>query len=330
MKAVLLNGFGNADVLQVGEADDPAVGEGRVRIKVMATSVNRPDIIQREGNYPPPKGESEILGLEVAGVVDQVGAGVTGVEPGQRVMTLVGGGGYAEYAVAHARHLIPIPDAMSFEEAACVCETYITAYLNLFLIGGLRDGDTALVHGGGGGVNTAAIQLIKTLTPDVRLAVTASTGKVDRVKELGADLVIDYKNQDFAEEIRTYTGKRGADVILDHIGAAYLSANMKSLAVGGRLVVIGVLGGAKAELNLALMMVKRQQIIGSVLRSRSVQEKADIVARFTDVVLPLLAERRIVPLIHKIYRLEEAAEAHRAMEAGDHFGKIVLAVQGSR
>ncbi|MEJ2346116.1 MAG: NAD(P)H-quinone oxidoreductase [Gammaproteobacteria bacterium] len=330
MKAVLLNGFGDADVLKVGEADDPAAREGQVRIKVMATSVNRPDIIQREGNYPPPKGESEILGLEVAGVVDQVGAGVTGVEPGQRVMTLVGGGGYAEFAVAHAGHLIPIPDEMSFEEAACVCETYITAYLNLFLIGGLRNGDTALVHGGGGGVNTAAIQLIKTLTPDVRLAVTASTGKVDRVKELGADLVIDYRNQDFAEEIRTYTGKRGADVILDHIGAAYLAANMKSLAVGGRLVVIGVLGGAKGELNLALMMVKRQQIIGSVLRSRPVQEKADIVARFTEAVLPLLAERRIVPLIHKIYRLEEAAEAHRAMEAGTHFGKIVLAMGDSR
>jgi len=330
MKAVLLNGFGNADVLQVGEVDDPAAGEGQVRIKVMATSVNRPDIIQREGNYPPPKGESEILGLEVAGVVDQVGANVADVEPGQRVMTLVGGGGYAEFAVAHASHLIPIPETMSFEEAACVCETYITAYLNLFLLGGLRNGDTALVHGGGGGVNTAAVQLVKTLTPDVRLAVTASTGKVDRVKELGADLVIDYKNQDFAEEIRTYTGKRGADVILDHIGAAYLSANMKSLAVGGRLVIIGVLGGAKGELNLALMMVKRQQILGSVLRSRPVQEKGDIVARFTEAVLPLLAERRIVPLIHKIYRLEDAAEAHRAMEAGAHFGKIVLAVRDSR
>lgn len=326
MKAVLLNGFGGREVLGLGEVPEPAAGVGQVRIKVMATSVNRPDIIQRQGNYPAPKGDSEILGLEVAGTVDQVGAQAGDWKIGDRVMALVGGGGYAQFAVAHAGHVMPIPEALSFEEAACICETYITAYLNLFMLGGLREKQTVLLHGGGGGVNTAAIQLVRALTPDVRIAVTASAGKLERVKQLGAEIVIDYRAQDFAEEIKKYTDKQGADVILDHIGADYLSANMKALAVGGRLVIIGVLGGAKAELNLALMMVKRQQIIGSVLRSRPLQEKAAIIARFAEQVLPLLAARTVVPLIYKVYPLQAVAEAHQAMEESAHFGKIVLAV----
>jgi NADPH:quinone reductase-like Zn-dependent oxidoreductase len=239
-------------------------------------------------------------------------------------MSLVGGGGYAEFAVAHADHLIPIPKSMSFEEAACVCETYITAYLNLFRIGGLADGDGVLLHGGGGGVNTAAIQLCRALTPSAWVVVTASAGKIDRVKDLGADLVVDYRSEDFAEEISTRTEGKGVQVILDHVGAAYLSANLRSLAVGGRLLIIGVTGGIKAELNLARMMVKRQQIIGSVLRSRPIAEKAAIVSAFTADVLPLLAEREVVPLIHKIYGLDQVDRAHLDMEASAHFGKIVL------
>ncbi len=326
MKAVLLNGFGGREVLGLGEVPEPAAGVGQVRIKVIATSVNRPDIIQRQGNYPAPKGDSEILGLEVAGTVDHVGAQAGDWKIGDRVMALVGGGGYAQFAVAHAGHVMPIPEALSFEEAACICETYITAYLNLFMLGGLREKQTVLLHGGGGGVNTAAIQLVRALTPDVRIAVTASAGKVERVKQLGAEFVIDYRAQNFAEEIKQRTDNKGADVILDHIGADYLSANMKALAVGGRLVIIGVLGGAKAELNLALMMVKRQQIIGSVLRSRSVAEKAAIIARFAEQVLPLLADRSVVPLIHQVYPLAAVADAHQAMEESAHFGKIVLAV----
>ncbi|MCP3867101.1 MAG: NAD(P)H-quinone oxidoreductase [Gammaproteobacteria bacterium] len=324
MRAILISEFGGAEVLQIGEAEQPAPGAGQVLIKVSATSVNRPDIVQREGNYPPPRGDSEILGLEVAGTIESLGPDVTGWSVGDRVMTLVGGGGYAEYAVAYGDHLIPIPQAMSFEEAACVCETYITAYLNTFMIGGLTDGDTVLLHGGGGGVNTAAVQLCKTLTPAARIIVTASPGKVQRVAALGVDHVIDYKAGDFAESVREFTGKRGVQVILDHIGAAYLAANMKSLAVGGRLVIIGVTSGIKAELNMALMMVKRQQIIGSVLRSRPVPEKAAIVNQFTCAVLPLLEKRKIVPLVHKVYPLEEAALAHRELESSAHFGKIVL------
>jgi putative PIG3 family NAD(P)H quinone oxidoreductase len=326
MRAVLIEEFGGADVLRIGVAERPAPEAGQVLVKVAATSVNRPDIVQRQGNYPPPKGDSEILGLEVAGTIEALGPRASGWSPGDRVMTLVGGGGYAEYAVAYADHLIPVPETMSFEEAACVCETYITAYLNVFLIGGLSDGDTVLLHGGGGGVNTAAIQLCKTLMPNARVIVTASPGKLERVKALGADLVIDYRSRDFAEEIKAYTDKKGVQVILDHIGASYLASNMKSLAVSGRLVVIGVTSGIKAELNLALMMVKRQQIIGSVLRSRPVPEKAAIVSEFSEQVLPLLAERKIVPVVYKVYGLDEAAQAHRDMEASAHFGKIVLSL----
>lgn len=330
MKAILISEFGGAEVLQIGDADRPAPREGQVLVEVAATSVNGPDLVQREGRYPPPKGDSEILGLEVAGTIVELGPGVSGWSLGDRVMSLVGGGGYAEYAAAYADHLIPIPDSMRFEEAACVCETYITAYLNVFTLGGLVDGHSVLLHGGGGGVNTAAIQLCKALTPNAKVIVTASPGKIERVQDLGADLVIDYRSQEFAEEVASFTGKKGVEVILDHIGAAYLAANMKSLAVYGRLVIIGVNSGIKAELNLALMMVKRQQVIGSVLRPRPVPEKAAIVAEFTEKVLPLLADRRIVPLIHKVYGLADVAQAHRDMEARAHFGKIVLAVKTPR
>lgn len=326
MKAVLISEFGGADVLRIGEAGRPTPGKGQVLVEVAATSVNRPDIVQREGKYPPPKGDSEILGLEVAGTVRELGPGVNGWSVGDRVMGLVGGGGYAEYAVAYGDHLMRIPESMGFEEAACICEAYITAYLNVFMIGGLEDGDNVLLHGGGGGVNTAAVQLCKALRPDAKVLVTASPGKIERVAALGADLVIDYQSQEFAAEVRRVTDGAGVQVILDHIGAAYLASNMQSLAVGGRLVVIGVTGGVKAELNLALMMVKRQRIIGSVLRSRPVGKKAAVIAEFSRQVLPLLAERKLAPLIHKVYRLEEVAQAHRDMETSVHFGKIVLAL----
>lgn len=326
MKAVLISEFGVAEVLRIGETERPTPGKGQVLVEVAATSVNRPDIVQREGKYPPPKGDSEVLGLEVAGTVRELGAGVDRCSIGDRVMSLVGGGGYAEYAVAYADHLMRIPDSMSFEEAACICEAYITAYLNVFMIGGLEDGDGVLLHGGGGGVNTAAVQLCRALTPAAKVLVTASSGKLERVAALGADLVIDYRSQDFSEEVKRITDGQGVQVILDHIGAAYLASNLKSLAVGGRLVIIGVTSGIKAELNLGLMMVKRQQVIGSVLRSRPVPEKVAITAEFSHRVLPLLAERKVVPLIHKVYRLDEVAQAHREMEASAHFGKIVLSL----
>ncbi len=330
MKAVLLDGFGGTGVLRIGEVERPSPAQGQVRIKVMTTSVNRPDIVQRQGNYRQPPGESEILGVEVAGTIDALGSGVSGCKVGDRVMCLVAGGGYAEYVLAYANHLIPIPQSMSLEEAACVCETYITAFLNIFLIGNFANGESALLHGGGGGVNTAAVQLCKTLTPASKVFVTASPGKVERVKQLGADFVIDYTSQDFAQEVKRFTDGKGVDLILDHLGAKYLASNMAALAIEGRLLLIGVMGGSKAELNLALMMVKRQRIIGSVLRSRSVEQKGQITAAFIKTVLPKLADRTIVPLIHAVLPLEQVAQAHAMMESSEHFGKIVLRVATSK
>lgn len=328
MKAVLLNGFGGVEMLKLGEAETPEPGPGQVRIKVMATSVNRPDIIQRQGNYPPPKGESEILGLEVAGVIDEIGPDVSGWKVGERVFSLVAGGGYAEYAIAYASHLMRMPAGMNYEQAACICETYITAFLNIFMLAALRDGETVLLHGGGGGVNTAGIQLCRALTPDAKIAVTASPKKLERVRQLGAQLAIHYQEQDFAEEIKTFTQGKGADVILDHLGGKYLAPNMKALAVEGRLIIIGVMGGAKAELNLALMMVKRQHIIGSLLRSRPVAEKGRITAEFAKTVLPRFADQTLAPRIHTVLPLDDVAKAHAMMEASEHFGKIVLRVTG--
>jgi NADPH2:quinone reductase len=327
MKAILIDSFGGPEVMKFGEADKPAPKSGEVLVRVHASSVNRPDLVQREGKYPPPPGDSEILGLEVAGVIEALGPGVSGWQVGDRVMTLVGGGGYAEYAVAYAIHLMPIPESMSFEEAACVCESYITAFLNLFMVAGLQDGETVLLHGGGGGVNTAAVQLCKALVPKSKLIVTVAPEKLARVAALGVDLVIDFRaNPDFSEIVKEFTGKKGVDVILDHVGAKYLAPNMSSLAYKGRLVVIGVISGIKAELNLAVMMVKRQQIVGSVIRSRPVAEKGEIVAEFTRRALPRFADRTIAPIIEKVFPLAQAADAHRMMEADKHFGKIVLKV----
>ncbi|MDE0280957.1 MAG: NAD(P)H-quinone oxidoreductase [Gammaproteobacteria bacterium] len=324
MKAILLDGFGGPECMHYGEARMPEPGANQVLIRVAATSVNRPDIIQRQGNYNPPQGESEILGLEVAGTVDAVGEDVTDWKRGDRVMALIGGGGYAEFAVAHAGHLMTIPENMTFAQAACVCETYITAFLNLFRLGRLKDGESALLHGGGGGVNTAAIQLCRQLAPESPLFVTASSGKVDSVRELGAQHVIDYRHSAFDEEIAEITGGRGVDVILDHVGAEYLQKNLKSLAVYGRLVIIGVTSGPRGEVNLALMMVKRQQITGSVLRPRSIAQKAEIIRDFRDRVLGLFASGAIAPLVSHEFPLQEAASAHRLMETSGHFGKIVL------
>ncbi len=326
MKAILLKSFGGPEMMEWGDAELPVPGERQILIRVAATSVNRPDVIQRQGHYPPPEGDSPILGLEVAGTVEATGAGVTRWKIGDRVMALIGGGGYAEFATAHADHAMAIPENMDFVQAACICETYLTAYLNIFMIGGLGNNQSVLLHGGGGGVNTAAIQLCRALTPDTDIIVTASTGKVERVKKLGAHCVIDYQTESFADKIRERTGKRGVDVILDHIGGPYLAANMKSLGLGGTLMLIGVLGGIQAEINLALMMVKRQRIIGSVLRSRPIAEKAAIIDQFANTVLPMMAEEKITPLVSDIYPLQRAAEAHRAMEASSHFGKIVLLV----
>jgi len=324
MKAITLSGFGGPEMMQYSDIETPTPGAGQILIRVHATSVNRPDVIQRQGNYPPPPGDSEVLGLEVAGVVESTGAGCERFRAGDRVVALVGGGGYAEYALALENHSMALAESISFEQAACICETYITAWLNLFLLGELQDKKTVLIHGGGGGVATSAIQLCRALTPATEILVTASTGKLERVSAQGAHHVIDYREQSFADEVRRITDKRGVDVILDHIGAKYLDSNMKSLALAGTLMLIGVMGGIKAELNLATMMVKRQRIIGSVLRSRPIAEKASIIAKFEAAVMPLIAAGDVSPLVDATFPLAQAAAAHTMMEQGGHFGKIVL------
>lgn len=326
MRAVVLDGFGPAEVLRVVEVEAPVPTPDQVLIRVHATSVNRPDIVQRQGHYPPPPGESEIPGLECAGTIESLGSEVDALAVGDRVFALLGGGGYAGLAVADAGQVLPIPDGMSFAEAACIAETYITAWLNLFGNAALRNGETALLHGGGGGVNTAAIQLVRQLRPDSTIIVTASTGKVDRVRALGADHVIDYRAGDFAAEVLSLTGNAGADVILDHIGAAYFEKNLAALAIGGRLVIIGIMQGSEATISLGRLMVRRQRIIGSVLRPRPAAEKQEIVRSFGDSVIPLFASRRIVPVIDRVLPLEDVVAAHRLMESSAHFGKIVLAV----
>lgn len=326
MRAVVLDSFGAANVMRLEEIDAPSPSAGQVLIRVAATSVNRPDIVQRQGYYPPPKGESEILGLECAGTVAEVGAGVESPAVGDRVFALIGGGGYAELAVADAAHTLRIPAGMNFEQAACIAETYITAYLNLFRQAGLRDGESVLLHGGGGGVNTAAIQLVDALSPSSQILVTASEHKLKRVEGLGADLAIDYGRSDFAAEARRFTGGAGVDVILDHIGADYLAKNLEALATNGRLVIIGVMQGSEAKISLGRLMVKRQSVIGSVLRLRPRDEKAAIIADFGATVMPLFERGRIAPLIDCLMPLDRVAEAHQRMEASEHFGKIVLVI----
>jgi putative PIG3 family NAD(P)H quinone oxidoreductase len=275
--------------------------------------------------YPPPPGASEILGLECAGEVAEVGEGVSGWSPGDRAMALLSGGGYAEEVVVHAGSAMPVPERLSLEQAAALPEVFLTVFLNVFQLGALPEGGAVLVHGGGSGIGTAAIQLVK--AAGGRIAVTAgSEAKCQRCLELGADLAVNYRSGDFPQEVKAWTSGRGVDVVLDHIGAPYLEGNLKSLALGGRLVLIGLMGGAKAEINLGALLVRRQQVIGSTLRARPVEEKAAIVTGFLERFGKDLADGRIAPVVDAVLPLAEVADAHRRMQASDHFGKLVLSL----
>jgi putative PIG3 family NAD(P)H quinone oxidoreductase len=325
MRAILIDEPGDETVLRVGETEPPKLGAGELRIRVAATAVNRADLLQRQGLYPPPAGASPILGLECAGTVAEVGAGVAEWKPGDRVMALLPGGGYAEEVVVHAGSVLPVPERLSLEAAAAVPEVFLTAYLNLFELGALPPSGRALVHGGGSGVGTAAIQLVKAVGG--RIFVTAgSDAKCAQCRELGADVAIHYRNESFAEKVKEASGGRGVDVVLDSIGAAYLEGNLASLAIGGRLVLIGLMAGAKTEINLASLLTRRLSVIGSTLRTRSVEEKAAITAAFQRRFGADLASGRIRPVVDRVLPLAQAPEAHRAMKASEHFGKIVLRV----
>jgi NADPH2:quinone reductase len=329
MRAVVMEGFGGPEVLRIGAAPRPSAGPGQVLIRVAATSVNRADTQQRTGNYPPPPGESEILGLEVAGVIEALGEGVSGLKIGDRVMTLVGGGGYAEYAAAPASTLLPVPKNLDLVAAAAIAEVWITAWLNVFMEAGLQRGETLLVHGGASGVGTAAIQLAKALGPSPVIVTVGSEDKAAACTALGADHAILYKHEDFSGRVLEITEKRGANVILDHIGAAYLEPNLACLALYGRLVIIGLLGGPKAELNIGRLMVKRQRVIGSVLRARPVEEKARITAAFRAAVLGRFETGELRPVIHEVLPLEQARRAHELMAANANTGKLILQVDPS-
>ncbi|HET7434564.1 MAG TPA: NAD(P)H-quinone oxidoreductase [Thermoanaerobaculia bacterium] len=320
MRAILLPTPGDESHMQLGDTASPPLGPDDLRIAVRATSVNRADLLQRQGQYPPPAGASEILGLECAGVVAEVGANVRGWAVGDRVMALLAGGGYASEVVVHAGSAMRVPEALSDEEAAAIPEVYLTAFLNIFLLARAQRGETVLIHGGGSGVGTAATTLCK--LAGMRVIVTAgSAEKCARCIEHGADVAINYREEDFVEKAR------GANVILDHIGAPYLARDLEAVAVDGRIVIIGSMGGQRStEIDVGKLLMKRVQLIGSTLRSRRVEEKAKIVRAFVERFGDDLAAGRIHPVIHSVLPLERVADAHRLMVASEHFGKIVLRV----
>jgi putative PIG3 family NAD(P)H quinone oxidoreductase len=325
MKAVVCEKPGDESVLKIGEVPDPKAGPGQLLIRVKYAGVNRADLMQRQGFYPPPPGASEIIGMECAGEVAAVGAGVSGWRVGERAMPLLAGGGYAELAAVDSGSAMKIPAAMSDEEGAAFPEVFITAFLNIFMLAEAKPGDSVLVHGGGSGVGTASILLCK--EAGVRSIVTAgSDAKCEQCLKLGADVAINYNSGPFPAAVKTATNGRGADVILDSIGAAYLAPNLEALAHSGRLVLIGLMKGARTEIDLTAVLRRHLTVIGSTLRTRSEKEKAQIIAALLKRFGAALEAGRLRPPIYKVVPMSNVAEAHRMMAASEHFGKIVLRI----
>ncbi|HEX5511988.1 MAG TPA: NAD(P)H-quinone oxidoreductase [Actinomycetales bacterium] len=325
MKAVTITEPGDPDVLELREVDDPSPGPGEVLVKVAASAVNRADIMQRRGFYDPPPGTSPYPGLECSGTVAELGAGVSGWAVGDRVCALLTGGGYAELVAVPSGQLLPVPDGVDLVEAAGLPEVACTVWSNVFMTAGLQRGETLLVHGGSSGIGTMAIQLAKAL--GARVAVTAgSREKLDRCAELGADILVNYRVQDFVEIVQEATDGRGADVVLDNMGAKYLERNVDVLATNGRLVIIGMQGGRKAELDINKLMRKRAAVIGTTLRARPADEKAAIVTSVREHVWPLVADGHVRPVIDSRFPMAEAAAAHERVEESLHVGKVLLVV----
>ena len=323
MRAITIPEPGGPDALVLDEVPDPEPAAGEVLIDVVAAGVNRADVMQRLGHYPPPPGASEYPGLEVSGRVATVAEDVQQWQPGDEVCALIDGGGYAERVVAPAGHVLPVPGGVSLVDSAGLPEVAATVWSNVFLVANLQPGQVLLAHGGSSGVGTMAIQLAKAV--GARVAVTAgSREKLDFCATLGADFLVNYREEDFVERIRELTGGHGADVILDNMGAKYLARNVDLLAPGGRLVTIGLMGGRKAELDLGMLLAKRGAVIATSLRSRPPTEKAAIVAAVREHVWPLIEAGQVRPVIHSRHPLAHAAEAHREMEASAHIGKILL------
>ncbi|VUX47613.1 NAD(P)H-quinone oxidoreductase [Candidatus Defluviicoccus seviourii] len=317
--------FGPPEVLLPAEMDVPAPGKGEVLIKVAAAGVNRPDVIQRTGHYPPPPGASDVLGLEVAGIVVGTGEGVTEPALGEQVCALVISGGYAEYCVAPAALCLPVPAPLSLIEAAGLPETCFTVWTNVFERGRLQAGESFLVHGGTSGIGTTAIPLAKAFGARC-FATAGSAEKCQVCRDLGAEIAINHRSEDFVAVVKAATGRRGVDVILDMVGGDYIQRNISALAPDGRLVQIAFLKGSKAELDLMPVMLKRLTVTGSTLRARPVAEKASIAAALKAKVWPLLEAGQLKPVIHTTLPLAQAAEAHRLMESNRHIGKIILTV----
>ncbi len=326
MRAAVITTPGDPDVFAIQEVDDPAFGAEEVRVAVRATALNRADLLQRRGRYPGPKGtRDDIPGLEMAGVVEAVGERVTGWEPGDRVMALLAGGGYASKVVVHERMLMPVPANIDFDEAAAIPEVFLTAYDALFRQCGLATGESVLVHAAGSGVGTAAIQLAHAASCRT-FGTAGSASKLDAARALGLDVGINYREQDFAEVVARETAGAGVQVVLDVIGAPYWEQNLAALGQQGRMIIVGTMGGAKLEVNLGALMGKRLQVHGTLLRARPLEQKAQLTQEFVARVVPLFASGAVRPIVDRVFPLAEVADAHRAMEANENFGKLVLAM----
>jgi putative PIG3 family NAD(P)H quinone oxidoreductase len=323
MRAVIAPEPGGPEALVVTDLPDPTPGRGEVVLDMAATAVNRADTLQRQGSYPPPPGASDVLGLECSGVVSAVGADVERWSVGDRVCALLAGGGYAEKVLVPAGQVMPVPDGVDLVAAGALPEVACTVWSNVFMVAALQPDETLLVHGGAGGIGTFAIQLAHALGARV-VATAGSPEKLEVCRSLGADVAVSYREQDFVEEVHAATDGRGADVILDNMGAKYLERNLAALATEGRLVVIGMQGGTRAEIDLGALMRKRAAVTATSLRARPVEEKAAICASVVEHVWPLVADGSVRTLVHATLPLEDAREGHRMMEAGEHVGKIVL------
>jgi putative PIG3 family NAD(P)H quinone oxidoreductase len=325
MRAIEISKPGGPDVLRLVDRPVPEPAGGEVLVRVAAAGVNRPDLLQRAGRYPPPPGASDLPGLEVSGIVEGTGEGVTAFRPGDPVTALVAGGGYAEYATVPAPQCLPVPRGLDLIRAAAIPETFFTVWTNVFERGRLRPGETLLVHGGASGIGTAAIQLARAFGARV-LATAGTAGKCRACERLGALRAIDYREEDFVAVVKDLTGGRGVDVILDMVGGDYVPRNLESLAEDGRLVQIALLHGATAAIDLRPVMQRRLTITGSTLRPRTVAQKGALAAALREHVWPLFENGTVAPVIHATFPLERAADAHRALEEGRHIGKIVLIV----
>ena len=323
MKAITIPTPGDADALVLEEVPTPAIAADEVLVQVAAAGVNRADLMQRQGFYPPPPGTSAYPGLEVSGTISALGSDITGWGVGDQVCALLSGGGYAEQVAVPAAQLLPVPEGVSLVDAAALPEVVATVWSNVFMTANLQPGQTILIHGGSSGIGTMAIQLARAV--DARVAVTAGAAyKLEACRALGAEILINYREQDFVEVLAEATQGRGADVILDNIGAKYLARNVSALAVNGRLVVIGLQGGTKAELDINALLRKCAAVIATSLRGRPVAEKAAIVAAVREHVWPLIEAGQVKPVVHRTFPLAQAPEAHRELEASTNIGKVLL------